>query len=111
MSRLAQNVRFAWQRATGSERPCDHVDQIRVGPTDAMSCPACVASGDSWRALRVCAICGEIGCCDSSKNRHAHRHAEGCGHLLVRSAEAGEDWVWCYADARIVARSEGRTSE
>ena len=43
-------------------------------------------------------ICGEIGCGDSSPNRHASRHAAEDGHPIVRSAEHGEDWSWCYVD-------------
>jgi hypothetical protein len=42
--------------------------------------------------------CGKIGCCDSSPNRHATRHAGESGHPIIRSAEPGEDWSWCYID-------------
>ncbi|RIK87972.1 MAG: hypothetical protein DCC67_01290 [Planctomycetota bacterium] len=27
--------------------------------------------GDEWVHLRLCLECGHVGCCDSSKNRHA----------------------------------------
>src|SRR5918994_3646913 len=66
---LAQNLRLAWQRVTGRTTGCRHVDQIRVTePVAADACPQCLAAGDGWRALRICASCGQIGCCDSSKN-------------------------------------------
>jgi uncharacterized UBP type Zn finger protein len=107
VSVLSDKVRFAWQLATRRARPCEHIDDIQIGPTQAASCPACVAVGDSWRALRVCAICGEIGCCDSSKNKHARAHAKRTGHLLVRCGEPDRDWVWCYADGRLVALEGG----
>jgi len=42
--------------------------------------------------------CGYVGCCDSSKNKHASKHADAIGHPLVMSMEPGEDWVWCYDD-------------
>jgi Zn-finger in ubiquitin-hydrolases and other protein len=42
--------------------------------------------------------CGKIGCCDSSPNRHASRHAAEVGHPIARSAEPGEDWSWCFVD-------------
>jgi uncharacterized UBP type Zn finger protein len=46
----------------------------------------------------MCTTCGKIGCCDSSPNRHASRHARDVGHPIARSAEPGEDWSWCYVD-------------
>jgi hypothetical protein len=42
--------------------------------------------------------CGKIGCCDSSPNRHASRHGREADHPLIRSAEPGEDWSWCFVD-------------
>jgi hypothetical protein len=39
-----------------------------------------------------------VGCCDSSKNRHATKHAKHESHPLARSIEPGETWVWCYVD-------------
>jgi len=42
--------------------------------------------------------CGKVGCCDSSKNRHATAHFHGDGHPIMRSVEPGEDWRWCYID-------------
>jgi hypothetical protein len=46
----------------------------------------------------MCMTCGRIGCCDSSPNRHARRHARADDHPIARSAEAGEDWSWCFVD-------------
>jgi hypothetical protein len=43
-----------------------------------------------------------MGCCDSSPNRHASHHALETSHPIVRSAEPGEDWMWCYADRVVV---------
>jgi hypothetical protein len=50
--------------------------------------------------------CGTVGCCDSSKNKHAHRHADEVGHPIVRSAEPDEHWMWCYVDDTIVEPTE-----
>ncbi|WP_235986520.1 UBP-type zinc finger domain-containing protein [Burkholderia contaminans] len=55
-------------------------------------------SGSRWVHLRMCLICGHVGCCDSSPNRHASRHFRETGHRLVRSIEPGERWIWCYED-------------
>jgi len=54
--------------------------------------------GDSWVHLRLCEICGHVGCCDSSKNRHATKHFKNTKHPIMRSLEPGEDWGWCYFD-------------
>ena len=50
----------------------------------------------------MCLTCGHIGCCDSSKNKHATKHHAATGHPLVRSAERGEDWMWCYVDRAMI---------
>ena len=55
--------------------------------------------GSTWVHLRMCMSCGKIGCCDSSPNRHATHHANESGHPIIRSAEPGEDWSWCYLDS------------
>lgn len=65
-------------------------------------CSRCLATGDRWVHLRVCLACGEVGCCDSSRNRHASGHARVTGHALAMSFEPGEDWVWCYVDEEMV---------
>jgi uncharacterized UBP type Zn finger protein len=48
--------------------------------------------------------CGHVGCCDSSKNRHATKHYQETGHAIVKSFEKGEDWTWCYIDRTFVDR-------
>jgi hypothetical protein len=79
---------------------CTHLDQIELLelPDPIEGCAECLASGSSWVHLRMCQSCGQIGCCDSSPNRHASRHARTSGHAIARSAEPGEDWSWCYVD-------------
>jgi uncharacterized UBP type Zn finger protein len=77
---------------------CTHLDQIQVTETDTHVCPECVAAGDTWVHLRMCLSCGHVGCCDSSKNKHATQHFHKFQHALMRSIEAGENWVWCYVD-------------
>jgi hypothetical protein len=57
-----------------------------------------VKIGSHWVHLRMCMECGKIGCCDDSPNRHASRHAHEVSHPIIRSAEPGEDWSWCYID-------------
>jgi len=61
-------------------------------------CPECVERGAAWVELRICMTCGHVGCCDSSKHRHARAHYEATGHPLIKTIEAGPDWAWCYLD-------------
>jgi uncharacterized UBP type Zn finger protein len=78
---------------------CSHLDQITIQPPDSVpGCEDCMRTGDRWVHLRVCLSCGHVGCCDSSPNKHASKHADEVGHPIVRSAEEGETWCWCYAD-------------
>lgn len=77
---------------------CTHLDQIKITNTDEHVCEACVKAGDTWVHLRMCLECGNVGCCDSSKNKHATKHFHHTKHPLMRSIEPGESWVWCYVD-------------
>jgi uncharacterized UBP type Zn finger protein len=79
---------------------CSHLDRIRVTelPDDVPGCEECLKTGDQWVHLRECMVCGKIGCCDNSPNRHATAHFKGTGHPLIRSAQPGEDCSWCYID-------------
>jgi CPA1 family monovalent cation:H+ antiporter len=64
-------------------------------------CEECHAEGRSdWVHLRQCLSCGHVGCCDSSPRRHATAHFAATAHPVIRSAEPGEDWRWCYVDER-----------
>ena len=78
---------------------CEHLDRIEpVTPSSTEGCTQCMAMGARWMHLRLCLTCGEVGCCDSSPNRHASRHSAEHGHPIVLSVEPGEDWCWCYVD-------------
>ena len=77
---------------------CAHLDEIKVTKPTKHVCEDCVKIGDTWVHLRMCLTCGHVGCCDSSKNRHATKHYHAVGHPLIRSAEPGERWTWCYVD-------------
>jgi hypothetical protein len=81
---------------------CPHVDMIRDVPPAAEGCADCIAIGSVWVHLRMCMTCGYVGCCDSSPNRHASRHARAVEHPIARTIEPGEDWVWCFVDEVIL---------
>jgi uncharacterized UBP type Zn finger protein len=81
---------------------CTHLEQIKDVEPSANGCEECLQTGDTWVHLRECLICGHVGCCDSSENKHATKHFLAVGHPIVRSFEPGENWRWCYVDEVLV---------
>jgi predicted ester cyclase len=81
-----------------ADKPCRHLEDIKVVEPTVDVCKDCVAQGDIWPALRMCLICGYVGCCDTSKNKHMKQHYEKTGHPIFRSIRLDEGWIWCYAD-------------
>ena len=77
---------------------CAHLAAARDVRPATSGCEECLKSGDQWVNLRLCLQCGHVGCCDSSKNRHATAHFESTGHPVMQSMEPGEKWRWCYVD-------------
>ena len=81
---------------------CRHLDAIAdVVPSD-IGCHECLATGGHWVHLRMCVTCGHVGCCDSSKNKHATKHFHATQHPIMTSIEPGEDWSWCYVDEAVL---------
>lgn len=79
---------------------CEHMSQIRDVTPSGDGCEECLKTGDTWVHLRMCLICGHVGCCDASKNKHASKHFRATSHPIMRSLEPGEDWGWCYVDQK-----------
>ncbi|HMD96226.1 MAG TPA: UBP-type zinc finger domain-containing protein [Terriglobia bacterium] len=77
---------------------CTHLDQARPVQPNTKGCEECLKSGQRWVALRMCLVCGHVGCCDSSPGRHATGHFKQTGHPVMKSVEPGQDWSWCYID-------------
>ena len=77
---------------------CTHRDQIKDVQPGSQGCEECMKSGDRWVQLRMCLSCGHVGCCDSSRNKHATKHFHATGHPIIRSSEPGETWKWCCVD-------------
>jgi len=80
---------------------CKHVSETREVKPGTDGCEECLAMGDTWVHLRLCLTCGHVGCCDSSKNKHATKHFHAVKHPVIRSLEPGETWGWCYIDERV----------
>lgn len=72
----------------------DEIDP--AAPPSGTGCAECDEVGGWWVHLRRCAVCGHIGCCDSSPARHAAAHFRATGHRYMRSFEPGESWFWDY---------------
>ena len=83
-------------------KACEHLLAIDPSPVPQGGCIECLATGDSWVHLRYCVDCGHIRCCDDSPNQHASKHAADSGHPVIRSAEPGENWAYCYKDEAIL---------
>jgi uncharacterized UBP type Zn finger protein len=89
------------------EKTCDHLSQAveGVAPSDE-GCSECLDSGGQWVHLRMCMVCGHVGCCDSSSGKHATRHFVETGHNVMQSFEPGETWGWCYEHERYLGPFE-----
>ena len=75
---------------------CSHIDTIAdVSPSDD-GCHECLETGGQWVHLRMCELCGHVGCCDNSPNQHATAHFRTTGHPVINSFEPGEDWFYDY---------------
>jgi len=84
------------------QQPCAHLDQVRDVKPSAAGCEECLKLKDRWVHLRMCLTCGHVGCCDSSKNKHATKHFHTTSHPIIRSIEPGERWRWCYVDELVM---------
>lgn len=83
-------------------KTCTHVSQIRPVTPSASGCEDCLKMGDGWVRLRLCLSCGHVGCCDSSKNKHATKHYQTSMHPIIKSFEPGEHRRWCYPDELLI---------
>lgn len=77
---------------------CEHLATTDDEPARTAGCEECLRDGDQWVHLRRCLRCGHVGCCDSSKNKHATKHFRASGHPVIQSFQPGEAWKWCYVD-------------
>nr|WP_246455975.1 Na+/H+ antiporter [Nocardioides mesophilus] len=88
---------------TGTPPACEHLAAAPVPEesVDIRVCEACVREGTTWVHLRQCLTCGNVACCDSSPRRHATGHFRATTHPVIRSAEPGEVWRWCFVDEQL----------
>ncbi|GGY37208.1 UBP-type zinc finger domain-containing protein [Parvularcula lutaonensis] len=94
---------------------CEHAASVtylvpREEEKEGAVCADCIAMGGQWVHLRKCLHCGQVGCCDSSPNRHARKHAAAHSHPVICSMEPKEIWSYCFEDevALKIPRDRGR---
>jgi CPA1 family monovalent cation:H+ antiporter len=107
---VGEIARVAKDEAVGVVKPrrakepnvpsCEHLAQLppKPAPTSPHGCEECLRNGTTWVHLRMCLTCGHVGCCDSSRMKHATLHYRAIAHPVVTSFEPGENWRWCYVD-------------
>jgi uncharacterized UBP type Zn finger protein len=80
------------------QKGCEHFEVTQkdedINP-NTEGCEECEKEGSNWVALRMCLICGHVGCCDSSPGIHATKHHETTGHPIM-IALPDRSWKWCY---------------
>jgi MFS family permease len=82
---------------------CTHLHGLAdVHPSSPDGCTDCLAIGDTWVNLRICLVCGHVGCCNDSKNKHATQHHHATGHAVMQSFQPGEGWRYCFVDQVMV---------
>ena len=84
------------------ENKCEHMTEGPPPEPKTAGCEECMAIGQMWVKLRICRICGHVGCCDSSIGKHATEHFHETGHQTMQSFEPGDDWGWCYVDEKMI---------
>ncbi len=63
-----------WRGAmTEAEEFCHHLDQVQEVEPCSDGCEDCLRHGGRWVHLRLCMICGHVGCCDNSPGSPCHR--------------------------------------
>lgn len=77
---------------------CNHVALVEEVAPSANGCEECLKIGSPSVHLRLCRICGHVGCCDQSPNRHASAHFHATGHPVIEGYDLLEGWDWCYVD-------------
>src|SRR5664279_6659901 len=88
---------------------CQHMHLIRDVTPSARGCEDCLKTGATWIHLRLCRICGHVGCCDDSLNRHARAHFHATGHPIIEGYDPPEGWGWCYLDEVAFDLSDRKT--
>ncbi len=88
---------------------CTHLHEFRDVTPSADGCQECLASHGRWVHLRICRVCGHVGCCDDSPNKHATKHFQATQHPVMETYDPPDGWGWCYVD-RVMIDLEGNVT-
>lgn len=81
---------------------CPHVSSVVTVTPLSRGCGECLAAGTRWFHLRLCRVCGHVGCCDQSPGRHASGHFRATHHAVIEGYDPPEGWGWCFVDNMMV---------
>ena len=78
---------------------CSHTDSIKLTelPDEIAGCTDCLAIGGRWLHLRMCHPAATSRAATARRPARLRPRPQ-LQHPIVRSAEPGEDWSWCYLD-------------
>jgi hypothetical protein len=85
---------------SGEVSPAVDLNQINVSAAPSgEGCTDCDTAQPPgwWLHLRRCAMCGHVGCCDSSPAQHARGHFVSTGHAIIQSFEPHENWYYDFS--------------
>ena len=87
---LTSRFRRSEPRRTTLMATCTHLDQVEVPELPDAGRRLRGVPGRRRRLGAPADLpeCGKVGCCDTSPNRHASRHADEAGHPIMRSHRA-----------------------
>lgn len=79
---------------------CSHLGMAQQVMPSSQGCLECEAEHTHWTALRICLLCGHVGCSDDSPQQHALKHYQQTGHPLIYDYgdPNGNSIGWCYID-------------
>jgi uncharacterized membrane protein YgcG len=83
-----------------SQPDCTHLGMAQQVIPSSTGCYECQQQQTHWNALRICLLCGHVGCSDDSPQQHALKHYQETGHPLIYEYgnPSGNTIGWCYID-------------
>lgn len=87
-------------RKAVSQPDCSHLGMAQRVVPSSQGCLECERDHTRWNALRICLICGHVGCSDDSPQQHALKHFHETGHPIIYEYgnPNGNTIGWCYID-------------
>lgn len=94
-----QSAEREFQQAL-AQPDCTHLGMAQQVIPSSAGCYECEQQGTHWNALRICLLCGHVGCSDDSPQQHALKHYQATGHPLIYEYgnPNGNTIGWCYID-------------